>query len=92
MAQDFQDLTGQVIKRMMDVVRHLEFELLQVLLDSVPHSDDRGHLQRRGEEIKLAEESRHETMLLNGPQIRGDEPEVMSSQDQVDDLLAELGF
>jgi len=92
MAQDFQDLTGQVIKRMMDVVRHLEFELLQVLLDSVPNSDDRGHLQRRGEEIKLAEEVRHEAMLLNGPQIRGDEPEVMSSQDQVDDLLAELGF
>jgi chemotaxis protein CheZ len=34
MAQDFQDLTGQVIMRMMDVVGAIERELLQVLLDN----------------------------------------------------------
>lgn len=90
MAQDFQDLTGQVIKRMMDVIRDVEFELLQVLLDNVPDSSGRGELQRRTDELKA--ESRRDAPLLNGPQVRGDEPEVMSSQDQVDDLLAELGF
>ncbi|MFB0487393.1 protein phosphatase CheZ, partial [Vibrio cholerae] len=36
MALDFQDLTGQVIMRMMDVVGAIERELLQVLLDNVP--------------------------------------------------------
>lgn len=36
MAQDFQDLTGQVIKGMLGVIGTLETELVQVLLDSVP--------------------------------------------------------
>jgi chemotaxis protein CheZ len=36
MAQDFQDLTGQVIKKMMDVVQEVETQLLQLLIDNVP--------------------------------------------------------
>jgi len=91
MAQDFQDLTGQVIKRMMDVVREMEFQLLQVLLDSVPEQDERLGLQRRTDEIKEAQ-NRKEASLLNGPQVREGEADVVNSQDQVDDLLAELGF
>ncbi|AZY49060.1 protein phosphatase CheZ [Bordetella avium] len=76
MAQDFQDLTGQVIMRMMDVVGAIERELLQVLLDSVP--------QERRDEAQS---------LLNGPQINPQgKTDVVTSQDQVDDLLASLGF
>jgi chemotaxis protein CheZ len=90
MAQDFQDLTGQVIKRMVEVVRGMEFELLQVLLDNVPDSSGRGELQRRTDEMKA--DALRGTTLLNGPQVRDNEPEVVSNQDQVDDLLAELGF
>lgn len=36
MAQDFQDLTGQVIKKMMDVIRDVESQLLQLLIDNAP--------------------------------------------------------
>lgn len=36
MAQDFQDLTGQVINGMLGVIGSLETELVQVLVDSVP--------------------------------------------------------
>ncbi len=36
MAQDFQDLTGQVIKRMMDVIQEIERQLLMVLLENIP--------------------------------------------------------
>jgi len=36
MAQDFQDLTGQVITRMLGVVGTIETELVQVLVDNVP--------------------------------------------------------
>ena len=36
MAQDFQDLTGQVIKRMMDVVQEIEKQLLMVLMENMP--------------------------------------------------------
>lgn len=76
MAQDFQDLTGQVIMRMMDVVGAIERELLQVLLDNVP--------QERREEAQS---------LLNGPQVNPEgRTDVVTSQDQVDDLLASLGF
>lgn len=77
MAQDFQDLTGQVIKKMMDMIHTLEQELLQVLLDNVP-------AERRTETPGT---------LMNGPQVNPEgKPDVVSDQSQVDDLLASLGF
>lgn len=85
MAQDFQDLTGQVIKRMMDVIKQIENQLVQVLLDSVPDNQDR-------KELKRTMENEKEASLLNGPQIKPDGIDVVSSQDQVDDLLDSLGF
>ncbi len=36
MAQDFQDLTGQVIMKMLGVIGAIETELVQVLIDNVP--------------------------------------------------------
>ena len=78
MAQDFQDLTGQVIKKMMDMIRTLEHELLQVLIENVP--------SERRTEVQAA-------TLLNGPQINPEgKADVVSDQSQVDDLLASLGF
>ena len=76
MAQDFQDLTGQVIMKMMDVVSAIEKELLQVLLENVP--------QEKRDEANS---------LLNGPQVNPDgKADVVTNQDQVDELLASLGF
>lgn len=75
MAQDFQDLTGQVLKGMLEVIGNLETELVQVLVDSVPP------------------EKREETeSLLNGPAVDSTADNVMADQDEVDDLLANLGF
>lgn len=76
MAQDFQDLTGQVIKKMMDVIREMETQLLQLLVDNSP-SEKR---QDSGDG------------LLNGPKIKPVTPDTLDDQDQVDDLLASLGF
>jgi chemotaxis protein CheZ len=76
MAQDFQDLTGQVIKKMMEVVQEMEKQLLQVLIDNTP-------LEKRSDS----------NGLLNGPQMKADEnPDAVSDQEQVDDLLSSLGF
>ncbi|SFB22079.1 chemotaxis protein CheZ [Collimonas sp. OK607] len=76
MAQDFQDLTGQVIKKMMEVVHEMEKQLLQVLIDNTP-------LEKRSDN----------NSLLNGPQMKADEnPDAVSDQEQVDDLLSSLGF
>ena len=36
MAQDFQDLTGQVIKKMMHVIQDMDTQLLQLLIDNAP--------------------------------------------------------
>lgn len=77
MAQDFQDLTGQVIKRVVDLAQMLETQLLQVLLEAAPP--------------QLRQE-RHGG-LLNGPVIDASgRTDVVTSQAQVNDLLESLGF
>ena|SRR5690554_6909889 len=86
MAQDFQDLTGQVIKKMMDVIREIELQLVQVLIDTAPEAR-RNAREARGDR---REESAND--LLNGPQVKPEADDVVASQDQVDSLLDELGF
>lgn len=77
LAQDFQDLTGQVIKRVADMVQNFEKQLLQVLIESMP------------EDRKAAAPSG----LMNGPVISAaGRSDVVTSQAQVDDLLESLGF
>lgn len=77
MAQDFQDLTGQVIKRLLSAAQSLEAQLLQVLLETAPPGV---RAERAGS-------------LMNGPVIDGKaRDDVVTSQGQVDDLLESLGF
>src|SRR3546814_4630174 len=76
MAQDFQDLTGHVIMWLRCVVWAMEAELVQVLVDNVPQ--------------ELREETKS---LRNGPAVNPQgKVDVVTSQDQVDDLLSSLGF
>ena len=77
MAQDFQDLTGQVIRKVTDIAHNLEHQLVQLLLEYAPT------------EIKREKNNG----LLNGPQIDPENTvDVVSDQGQVDDLLDSLGF
>ena len=77
MAQDFQDLTGQVIKKVVDLAQGLEQQLLQVLIEAMP-------AERKAEASET---------LMNGPVINAvGRDDVVSSQEQVDDLLESLGF
>ncbi|MFC5512845.1 protein phosphatase CheZ [Massilia jejuensis] len=77
LAQDFQDLTGQVIGKITSIAQDLEKQLVQVLIDFAPS------------EIKRELDSG----LLNGPQIKPENNlEVVANQGQVDDLLDSLGF
>lgn len=77
MAQDFQDLTGQVIKKIIEVTKTMEQQLVELLLESAPP------------EVK----AEFDTGLLNGPVINAaGRTDVVTSQDQVDDLLESLGF
>lgn len=82
MAQDFQDLTGQVIKKMTEVVLHIEKQLLQVLIDNTP-------MEKRQDALVVSTDS----SLLYGPQFSGvTSSDAVSDQEQVDDLLASMGF
>ena len=77
MAQDFQDLTGQVIKKIVSLAQDLENGLMTVLLEVVPQ-------KKRSEEVNS---------LMNGPVINADgRSDVVVNQQQVDDLLDSLGF
>ncbi len=78
MAQDFQDLTGQVIKRVTGMAQDMEQQLLTLLVENAP-PEKREAAQSLG--------------LLNGPVITGERRnDVVTSQAQVDDLLESLGF
>lgn len=77
MAQDFQDLTGQVIKRVVDIAQNMESSLVALLIEAIPA--DRKHETPES--------------LLNGPVVdAAGRADVLSSQSQVDDLLESLGF
>ncbi|ADL55014.1 protein phosphatase CheZ [Gallionella capsiferriformans] len=76
MAQDFQDLTGQVIKKIIDLTQNMEKQLLALLLEQAP-VDVKAEL---------------DACLLNGPVINSNGRNVVTSQDEVDDLLGSLGF
>jgi chemotaxis protein CheZ len=77
MAQDFQDLTGQVISKVAAITQTLEQQLVQMLVDFAPE-DVRRELDNG---------------LLNGPQINPEgKSDIVADQGQVDDLLDSLGF
>ncbi|MGI4982008.1 MAG: protein phosphatase CheZ [Janthinobacterium lividum] len=89
LAQDFQDLTGQVIKKVMDMVHHIEQQLLAVLLENISP-------ERRAELISMVGGGQKQDTpgsLLNGPQVNTEgRTDIVTDQTQVDDLLTELGF
>ena len=77
MAQDFQDLTGQVITKVTTIAQNLEQQLVQMLVDFAPAEVKRDFGNG----------------LMNGPQIHPTgNADVVSNQGQVDDLLDSLGF
>ena len=76
-AQDYQDLTGQVLKRLSETVQQLENQLVALLIESLPE-DKRKDV---------------DASLLNGPVVNSEgRSDVVTSQAQVDDLLESLGF
>jgi chemotaxis protein CheZ len=78
MAQDFQDITGQLIKKVVTITKTVENELAQLLRDNAPPET----------RAKLAEKEAAPAPLMQGPSV----PDVALDQDNVDDLLADLGF
>jgi chemotaxis protein CheZ len=77
MAQDFHDLTGQVVAKVITLASELEANLVKLLIKAVP--DDQREIV--------------DTKALSGPVVNPEgRTDVVSNQGEVDDLLASLGF
>ena len=77
MAQDFHDLTGQVVAKVVGLANDLEDSLVKLLVQVVP-PDQREKVDPN---------------VLNGPVVNAEgRTDVVTDQGEVDDLLASLGF
>ena len=75
-AQSFHDLSGQVIQKVTKLAADLESELVKLLVEITPE-DQRDKVSQNE---------------LSGPVINKTDDSVVTSQDQVDNLLESLGF
>lgn len=83
MAQDFHDLTGQVIAKVVNLAASMEEQLIQLLIQTAPP------------DAVASVPASHAayTPALDGPVVKpSGNPDVVTNQSQVDDLLASLGF
>jgi len=80
MAQDYQDLTGQMIKQVTNMIQEIEGKLVSLVAIT-------------GAKISENREQGKDGTMAHGPQLASaDKEDVATNQDEVDDLLASLGF
>jgi chemotaxis protein CheZ len=78
LAQDFHDLTGQVVAKVVKLAGDIEDQLLKLLIQPAPPGQARAAA---------------DPAVLDGPVVDpAGRSDVVANQEQVDDLLASLGF
>lgn len=89
-SQSYQDITGQLIRRVITLVTNVESHLIGLMemaakveklsgIESAPASSQE-------------QENKKVEVQAEGPQVKKNSPDVVSNQDEVDDLLSSLGF
>lgn len=89
MAQDFHDLTGQVVAKVVKLANDLESQLVKLLVQAAPPE------QAHKVEAVLTHtlDALPTEASLNGPVVdTSGRTDVVANQSEVDDLLASLGF
>ena len=77
LAQDFHDLTGQVVAKVVNLANDLEDSLVKLLVQIVPPE----------------QREKVDPNILQGPVVNPEgRTDVVANQSEVDDLLASLGF
>lgn len=91
MAQDYQDLTGQVIRRVIELVREVEESLIHLLTAFAAQDENDANIV---EQQNISDSITEQTLAgPEGPIIdKESRNDVVSDQDEVDDLLSSLGF
>lgn len=99
MAQDFHDLTGQVIAKVVKLTANLEQQLVELLLQTAPVNSAPAAAAVFAALPEVVAEpappifTADEHPVLQGPVVDPENtPNVVTSQSEVDDLLASLGF
>jgi len=98
MAQSYQDLTGQIIYKVIKLVEDVEDDLIKLIRLSSKHMGQVDSSEREpAAEKQLAsddDDNNKQKKSLDGPVVPGliDEAETLAGQDEVDDLLSSLGF
>lgn len=90
MAQDFQDLTGQILRRVITLVQEVEDNLVELVRLSGGIE-----IESKAAGKSVGKTSKNETMMQGvGPAVPGVDVggELVTGQDEVDDLLSSLGF
>jgi chemotaxis protein CheZ len=90
--QGFQDLTGQVLKRVIGLINDVEKDLVSLVRIAGQVEEVAGladDVERDEQDIALMQKRKTEA---EGPQINKERIDVVSGQDEVDDLLSSLGF
>lgn len=91
MAQGYQDLSGQVIKRVIELVSDVEQSLVR-LVKLASNVEEVAGIKPAEAEHK-SEKDDKQRIRAEGPQInQQNNQDVVSGQDDVDDLLSSLGF
>jgi chemotaxis protein CheZ len=90
MAQEFQDLTGQILRRVITLVQEVEDNLVELIRLSGGEKAEVESGAPASKETKNTED----ILKGVGPQVPGvgDDGGAVSGQDEVDDLLSSLGF
>lgn len=83
MAQDYQDITGQIIRRVIQLVEDVEKNLIELL--KLFGEEQKSQAKQN---VKAVDKNAAEGPIIN-PEQRDD---VVENQDDVDDLLSSLGF
>ncbi len=89
MAQDFHDLTGQVIARVVNLAANIENQLVQLLIQTAPGGGTAAEAEAAAEPSAKPKEPEGLQGPVVDPNARAD---VVTNQSDVDDLLASLGF
>jgi len=81
LAQGFQDITGQIIKLVINLVHDVELSMVELIRIT------------GGTSVRSDSRAQREEAELAGPAIPSlDSGDTIAGQDDVDDLLSSLGF
>lgn len=90
-SQSYQDITGQLIRRVINLVTNVETHLIG-LMEMAAQVERLSGIQTETVADEENKTNNKNSIQAEGPQVNKERADVVSNQDEVDDLLSSLGF